>query len=52
MAIERTVKISGNLRVHLTAGPGGMTSEWEPTMPKSLTLPNSGATDADATKDC
>jgi hypothetical protein len=36
-AIERTIKISRNLRVHMTAGPGGMTSEWDPDMPKSLT---------------
>src|SRR5262245_62163896 len=43
-AIERTVKISRNLRVHMTAGPGEMTSEWDPAIPKSLTPNSSTAT--------
>jgi hypothetical protein len=36
-AIERTIRITNNLRVHITVGPGGMTSEWDPDMPKTLT---------------
>ena len=36
-AIERTIRISSNLSVHMTAGPGGMTSEWDPDVPKNLT---------------
>jgi hypothetical protein len=35
-AVERTIKISSN-QVHITVGPGGMTCEWDPDMPKSLT---------------
>jgi hypothetical protein len=36
-ALERTVQITKTLRVHMTAGPGGFTSEWEPAMPRTLT---------------
>jgi hypothetical protein len=36
-AIERTAQITKTLRVHMTAGPGGFTSEWDPAMPRSLT---------------
>jgi hypothetical protein len=35
--IERTAKITGSLRVHMTAGPGGFTCEWDPAAPRSLT---------------
>ena len=35
-AITRTIAISNKLTVTMTAGPGGFTCEWSPTIPREL----------------
>ena len=35
-AITRTIAINNKLTVTMTAGPGGFTCEWSPTIPREL----------------
>jgi hypothetical protein len=37
-AISKRVQITNKLSVTLTAGPGGMTAEWDPDVPKPGSL--------------
>ena len=35
-ALSRSVQINSKLSVTMTAGPGGFTCEWSPTIPREL----------------